>query len=298
MEVNAIVNRQKLFAALQYPLPQHALSRLVGRLADARTPLIRDTFIKRFTRTYQVDMSEALEPDLDAYESFNDFFTRALKPDARPIADGLVSPADGVLSQFGRIEHGTLIQAKGHAYSLRALMGGDEAAAAPLRDGSFATVYLSPRDYHRVHMPLDGRLIRTIYVPGRLFSVNQATANEVPRLFARNERLVCLFETDYGPMALVLVGAMIVAGIETVWSGQITPLSRQPRSDHFGDEPVHLGKGAEMGRFRLGSSVVMCLPKGFEFDAGLSPGMSIRLGERLAPARKAPAGILKPEEHF
>lgn len=290
------MNRQKLFAALQYPLPQHALSRLVGRLADARTPLIRDTFIKGFARTYRIDMREALEPNLDAYESFNDFFTRALRPDARPIADGLVSPADGVLSQFGRIEHGTLIQAKGHAYSLSALLGGDEQAAAPLRDGSFATVYLSPRDYHRVHMPLDGRLTRTLYVPGRLFSVNQATANEVPRLFARNERLVCLFETDYGPMALVLVGAMIVAGIETVWSGQVTPLSRQPRSDRFDGAPVRLGKGVEMGRFRLGSSVVMCLPGEFDFDEHLTPGMNIRLGQRLAPAREAPATVLKPAE--
>ncbi|MFC0269332.1 archaetidylserine decarboxylase [Kushneria aurantia] len=279
------MNREKLFAALQYPLPQHALSRLAGRVANCRQPWVRDTFIRQFAKRYDIDMSEALEPDLGAYENFNAFFTRALKPAARPIEEGLVSPADGVLSQFGRIEHGTLIQAKGQAYSLTALLGGDEAAAAPLRDTSFATVYLSPRDYHRVHMPLAGRLMRTIYVPGRLFSVNQATANQVPNLFARNERLVCLFETDFGPMALVLVGAMIVAGIETVWSGQVTPQSRQPRSDGYRDEPIRLEKGEEMGRFRLGSSVVVCLPRGIDFNDGLTPGMAIRLGQQLASER-------------
>lgn len=290
------MNRDRLFALLQYPLPQHAISRLAGQLADARTPWIRDTFIQRFASHYDIDMSEALEPDLGAYKSFNDFFTRALKPDARPIDSGIVSPADGVLSQFGRIDHGTLMQAKGHAYSLTALLGGDDAAASELRDGSFATVYLSPRDYHRVHMPLEGRLIRTIYVPGRLFSVNQATAREVPGLFARNERLVCLFETELGPMALILVGAMIVAGIETVWSGQVTPLSRQPHSNDWAKGDITLGKGDEMGRFHLGSSVVMCLPKAYTFNETLTPGMKIRLGQQLAPDPDIPTDTLTPEE--
>ncbi|WP_189518857.1 archaetidylserine decarboxylase [Kushneria pakistanensis] len=290
------MNRDRLFALLQYPLPQHAISRLVGRFADARTPWIRDTFIQRFANHYDVDMSEALNPDLGSYKSFNEFFTRPLRPDARPIESGIVSAADGVLSQFGRINHGTLIQAKGHAYSLTALLGGDEAAAAELREGSFATVYLSPRDYHRVHMPLKGRLVRTIYVPGRLFSVNHATAREVPGLFARNERLVCLFDTELGPMALVLVGAMIVAGIETVWSGQVTPQSRQPRSDAWRDTPVTLDKGDEMGRFHLGSSVVMCLPKAYTFNETLTPGMKIRLGQQLAPDPDIPADTLVPEE--
>ncbi|WP_420820180.1 archaetidylserine decarboxylase [Salinicola halophilus] len=274
------MDRQELFANIQQPLPHHAISRLIGQIAESRQPWVKDTFIRRFIDTYGVDMSEALEPDPAAYACFNDFFTRALKPEARPLGDGLLSPADGTLSRFGRIEGDTLIQAKGQYYSLETLLGGDHDRAAPFRNGSFATVYLSPKDYHRVHMPMTGTLREMIYVPGRLFSVNQATANHVPGLFARNERLVCLFDTQHGPLAMVLVGAMIVAAIETVWAGQVTPLSGQVQTTRF-DEPVVIEKGQEMGRFKLGSTVVMCLGRetGFaDFDPTGSP---VRMGQSL-----------------
>mgnify|MGYP003124183137 FL=1 len=201
---------QKAFSLLQYPLPQHALSRLTGKFAQCDNPWVKDTLIKAFIKRFKVDMSQALEPDPTAYATFNDFFTRALKADARPLGEGLLSPADGTLSQFGRLTTaGKLVQAKGHTFSVQTLLGGDKALADEFLNGSFATVYLSPSDYHRVHMPVTGTLREMIYVPGRLFSVNQATANYVPGLFARNERLVCIFDTEHGPMAMVLVGAMI-----------------------------------------------------------------------------------------
>ncbi len=275
-----IVDRQELFARIQYPLPHHAISRLIGLVAECRIPWVRDLFIRRFIHTYGVDMSQALEPDPTAYACFNDFFTRALKPDARPIGEGLVSPADGVLSRYGRIEHGTLIQAKGQTYSLGALLGGDVSRAAPFRQGSFATVYLSPKDYHRVHMPMTGTLREMTYVPGRLFSVNQATANHVPGLFARNERLVCIFDTEHGPLAMVLVGAMIVAAIETTWAGQVTPLSGRVQTTRF-DEPIVIEKGQEMGRFKLGSTVVMCMGREMAFGDFDPKGSPISMGQTM-----------------
>lgn len=256
---------QKAFSLLQYPLPHHAISRLIGKLAQCDNPWVKDTLIKAFIKRFNVDMSQALEPNPTAYATFNDFFTRALKADARPLGDGILSPADGVLSQYGRLQAGQLVQAKGHTYSAQTLLGGDTALAEEFLGGSFATVYLSPRDYHRVHMPVTGTLREMIYVPGRLFSVNQATATYVPGLFARNERLVCIFDTAHGPMAMVLVGAMIVAAIETVWSGQVTPLSGHPQRIPFG-QPITLEKGAEMGRFKLGSTVVMCFAKPVNFE--------------------------------
>ncbi|WP_374708155.1 archaetidylserine decarboxylase [Salinicola avicenniae] len=274
------MDRQELFARIQYPLPQHAISRLIGKVAESRVPWVKDLFIQRFIQSYGVNMDEALQPDPAAYACFNDFFTRALKPDARPIGEQLVSPADGVLSRYGRIEHGTLIQAKGQTYSLHTLLGGDTARAAPFRQGSFATVYLSPKDYHRVHMPVTGTLREMTYVPGRLFSVNSATANHVPGLFARNERLVCLFDTEHGPLAMVLVGAMIVAAIETVWAGQITPLSGQVQTTRF-DERVVIEKGQEMGRFKLGSTVVMCFGRETAFGNFDPEGSPIRMGQTL-----------------
>ncbi|GEK47941.1 phosphatidylserine decarboxylase proenzyme [Bisbaumannia pacifica] len=270
----------KLFALIQYPLPHHLLSRLVGRLAETRVGWLKQLLIKAFIRRFRVDMSEAREPDPGAYACFNDFFTRPLREGARPIESGLISPADGTLSQFGETHHGTLIQAKGQAFSITSLLGGDMHRAAPFRQGSFATIYLSPRDYHRVHMPLTGTLREMVYVPGRLFSVNRATADHVPNLFARNERLVCLFDTEEGPMAMVLVGAMIVAAIETVWAGQITPLSGRVQTIRF-DEPITLEKGAEMGRFKLGSTVVMCFAKEIDFEE-LVPDISVKMGERLS----------------
>jgi phosphatidylserine decarboxylase len=240
---------------------------------------VKSTLINAFIKRFNVDMSQALEPDPSAYATFNDFFTRALKVDVRPMGNGIISPADGVLSQYGRLQAGQLVQAKGHAYSAQTLLGGDTALAEEFLGGSFATVYLSPRDYHRVHMPVTGTLREMIYVPGRLFSVNQATANYVPGLFARNERLVCIFDTEHGPMAMVLVGAMIVAAIETVWSGQVTPLSSQPQRMQFG-HPITLEKGAEMGRFKLGSTVVMCFAKQVEF-ADSKPDVNVQMGQSL-----------------
>ncbi|WP_089702831.1 archaetidylserine decarboxylase [Vreelandella arcis] len=270
---------QQAFSLLQYPLPHHALSRLTGMFAQCDNPWVKNTLINAFIKRFDVDMSQALEPDPSVYATFNDFFTRALQADARPLGEGLLSPADGTLSQYGRLQAGQLVQAKGHTYSAQTLLGGNTALAEEFLGGSFATVYLSPRDYHRVHMPVTGTLREMIYVPGRLFSVNQATANYVPGLFARNERLVCIFDTPYGPMAMVLVGAMIVAAIETVWSGQVTPLSNQPQRMQFG-QPVTLERGAEMGRFKLGSTVVMCFAKPVNFNA-LAVNTMVQMGQTL-----------------
>lgn len=270
----------RLFALIQYPLPHHLISRLVGRLADCQQPWLKNTLIQAFIRQFKVDMDEAAEPDPTAYATFNDFFTRALEDDARPIGEGVVSPADGTLSQFGPIEAGQLIQAKGHRFSAMELLGGDGEAARRYLGGSFATVYLSPSDYHRVHMPIGGTLTEMVYVPGRLFSVNAATTHHVPNLFARNERLVCHFDTEHGPMVMVLVGAMIVAAIETVWAGQITPLPRAGVQRIRFDTPVRLEKGEEMGRFKLGSTVVMGFAEPVDF-ASLAPEQKVRMGERL-----------------
>ncbi|MDR5898146.1 archaetidylserine decarboxylase [Halomonas vilamensis] len=270
---------QKAFALMQYPLPHHGLSRLVGKFAESEIPWLKNTLINAFIQRFNVDMSQALEPDPTAYATFNDFFTRPLKADARPMGDGITSPADGTLSQYGRLQAGQLVQAKGHTYSAQTLLGGDTVLAEEFLGGSFATVYLSPKDYHRVHMPTTGTLREMIYVPGRLFSVNQATANYVPGLFSRNERLVCIFDTEQGPMAMVLVGAMIVAAIETVWSGQVTPLSGHPQRIQFG-QPITLEKGAEMGRFKLGSTVVMCFAKPVNFEER-SLATMVSMGESL-----------------
>ena len=279
--------KDTLFILLQHLVPQHLLSRLVGRLAECRTAWVKNLFINTFRKHYGVDMSEAVQPDPEAYEHFNAFFTRALKPDARPLdtAPGAVlSPADGAISQLGKIEHGRIFQAKGRSYALTTLLGGDPRRAEPFVDGEFATIYLSPRDYHRVHMPLAGTLKETVYIPGDLFSVNGTTAEGVENLFARNERLVTIFETEHGPMAMVLVGAMIVAGIETVWNGQVAPLARQPRIlDQFGETtPPQLDKGAEMGRFKLGSTVILLFPKGrMNWLDSFTAGSKVRMGERL-----------------
>ncbi|MCA1770559.1 MAG: archaetidylserine decarboxylase, partial [Halomonas sp.] len=255
----------RLFALIQYPLPHHLLSRLVGRLAECRIPWLKDALVQAFIRQFRVDMDEAAEPDPTAYATFNDFFTRELEEGARPIGEGMVSPADGTLSQFGPIEAGQLLQAKGHRFSVMELLGGDGEAAKRFLGGSFATVYLSPSDYHRVHMPVSGTLTEMVYVPGRLFSVNAATTEHVPNLFARNERLVCHFDTEHGPMVAVLVGAMIVAAIETVWAGQITPLPKGGVQRIRFDTPIRLEKGEEMGRFKLGSTVVMAFSEPISF---------------------------------
>lgn len=283
----------KLLTSLQYLVPQHLLSRLVGWLAETRIDVIKNAFISNFARQYQVNMAEAAEEDPLAYENFNAFFTRALKDGVRPIdaePDSIVSPADGAVSQLGDIKGDAVFQAKGHYYSLNELLGGDEERAKPFLDGKFATIYLSPKDYHRVHMPFTGTLREMIHVPGDLFSVNTRTAENVPRLFARNERVVAIFDTEFGPMAVVLVGAMIVASIETVWAGIVAPAKRQVRVTRYSNEtahqPVILEKGAELGRFRLGSTAIVCVGPGMaewlpEFRDGTPTRMGERLGTRL-----------------
>ncbi|MDX1692654.1 MAG: archaetidylserine decarboxylase [Ketobacteraceae bacterium] len=269
----------------QYIVPQHGLSRLVGWLAESPLPAIKTPFIRTFARVYGVNMDEALNPDLDSYRNFNAFFTRPLKPDARPIADeGVVCPADGAVSQVGVIREDQIFQAKGHHYSLTQLLGGSPERAMPFRDGAFATIYLSPSDYHRVHMPYGGTLKEMVYVPGKLFSVNTRTAHNVSSLFARNERVVCIFETDRGPMALVLVGAMIVASVETVWSGLVAPAGRRIVVTRYEDEPeaVSIGRGEEMGRFRLGSTAIVVWPKQTAtWRDDLRELTKVRMGEQI-----------------
>jgi phosphatidylserine decarboxylase len=275
-----------IFIIIQHILPQHLLSRCTGWLANLRHPVwLKNWLIHIFIKQFKVDMTEATEPDPTRYASFNEFFTRSLREGVRPMAEAdLVCPADGAISQLGPIKFGRIFQAKGQAFSTVELLGGDTRRATQFIDGNFATIYLSPRDYHRVHMPIKGRLTATSYIPGQLFSVNQVTAENVPRLFARNERMVCYFDTAAGPMALVLVGAMIVAGIETVWSGQVAPPTSSPLFRDYVSlpEPVELEQGAEMGRFMLGSTVILLFPKdAVEFDASYLAGTATRLGENL-----------------
>ena len=282
------LTRDRLLTLPQYLVPQHGLSRLVGSLAESRTPWIKDTFIRKFAERYQVNMSEAAEPDLGAYENFNAFFTRALKPGARPLdsrADSILCPADGAVSQLGPIQQDQIFQAKGHSYSLTDLLA-SELDVQPYIGGTFATVYLSPRDYHRVHMPMAGRLVKSVYVPGELFSVNTRTAEQVPNLFARNERLVAHFETSAGPMVVVLVGAMIVASIETVWGG-VERIGGDIRVTSFsGDKARILDRGAEMGRFRLGSTAIVLFgPDVMSWDAHYQAGTPTRMGERMGSTR-------------
>ncbi|MGM0632812.1 MAG: archaetidylserine decarboxylase [Pseudomonadota bacterium] len=276
----------RLFLLLQHLVPQHLLSRSVGLLARCRLRWISQPFIRWFIRRYGVDMSEARQEDPGAYADFIDFFTRPLKPGIRPLAGDeatAVCPADGIVSQLGRIRNQSLLQAKGRHFTLEALLG-DEQSAATFRDGSFATVYLSPRDYHRVHMPLGGRLTAMRYIPGRLFSVNQTTADGIDNLFARNERVVCLFDTDAGPMALVLVGAMIVASVETVWSGEVCPAAGGTfHEDHSRRSPaVQIPRGGEMGRFKLGSTVIVLFGRdAVTLDERLRAGGTVRMGQAL-----------------
>lgn len=276
----------RLFIWFQHLVPQHLLSRCTGALAELRHPVwLKDWVIARFIRHFGVDMAEAQEPDGTRYACFNDFFTRPLREGARPLASAdILCPADGAISQMGAITNGLLFQAKGRYFSAEDLLGGDAARAAQFDGGQFATIYLSPKDYHRVHMPVAGSLTATRYVPGELFSVNGVTADNVDRLFARNERLVCHFDTERGPLAMILVGAMVVAGIETVWSGRVAPPPKRPVTvDYVAlPEPVALAKGDEMGRFLLGSTVILLFPAGvMAFDSRYTAGASTRMGEQL-----------------
>lgn len=277
--------KQTLWSAVQYALPHHFISRGVFHLTRWHTPFTASA-IRWFVRRFDVDLSEAVESDPAVYPTFNAFFTRALKADVRPLAPDpveWVSPCDGRISQIGAIQSGNLLQAKGRDYSVIELLGGDAALAREFAQGQFATIYLSPRDYHRVHMPCAGRLRTMIHVPGRLFSVSPATVQQVPRLFARNERLVCVFETDLGPMALVLVGAINVAAIETVWAGLVTPPAGQEitRRDYGNDIGmlINLVRGQEMGRFNMGSTVILLAPSSAGFSPDWQAGMPVRLGQ-------------------
>jgi phosphatidylserine decarboxylase len=278
---------ERLSVLLQYLLPKQALTRLAGRFAGWQGGRWTTGAIRRFVRRYGVNMDEAANPDVASYSSFNEFFTRPLKTGARPLADAAwVSPVDGAISQCGRIEGDRIFQAKGHSYTTQALVGGDAALAAQFEGGEFATLYLSPRDYHRIHMPCAGRLVRMIHVPGELFSVNPTTARGVPGLFARNERVVCEFEGEHGPFVMVLVGATIVGSMATVWHGVVNPprpgVLREWRYE-MGN--IELAQGEEMGRFLLGSTVVMLFPKGvMRFNTDWTPTRPIRMGEAMGLA--------------
>jgi phosphatidylserine decarboxylase len=269
----------------QYFLPKLALTVFAGLVAGAKWGGLTTRIITWFVARYGVNMAEAENPNISSYATFNEFFTRPLKADARPLANAdYLCPVDGAISQFGAIERDQIFQAKGHHYSTTALVGGDASLAAQFADGHFATLYLSPKDYHRIHMPCDGVLRRMIYVPGELFSVNPTTARGVPGLFARNERVVCVFDSAYGPFVLTLVGATIVGSMATVWHGVVNP-PRLPKvmEWHYLDNKIALKKGNEMGRFLLGSTVVMLFPKDtIAFNHAWQPSSTIRMGEAMA----------------
>ena len=279
----------RILSAIQYPLPHHLLSRIVFRLLRIRTRWVKNLQIRLIRWWFGIDLSEAVLKKPGDYPHFNAFFTRPLEPDARPVVGGpgeIAAPVDGAVSQAGDIRGGRIFQAKGHDFGLRELLGGSAQRAKPFEDGAFATIYLSPRDYHRIHMPVTGDLTEMVHVPGRLFSVNPATTRAVPHLFARNERVVAIFDTEAGPMALVLGGAIFVAAIETVWAGLVTPpRGREIRSWRYGvneAESVHLERGREMGRFNMGSTVIVLFgPDAVTWADGIQPEAAVRMGELL-----------------
>lgn len=280
-----LIVSDRLAVLPQYLLPKGALTNFAGRVAGAKGGAMTTRLIRWFVGKYDVNMGEALNPDIASYASFNEFFTRALRPDARPLADAdFICPVDGRISQFGAIDDDQIFQAKGHKFSTTALVGGDAALAAKFQHGSFANLYLSPRDYHRIHMPCDGKLTRMIYVPGELFSVNPTTARGIPGLFARNERVVCVFDTVNGPFVMTLVGATIVGSMATVWHGVVNP-PRAPQICEwkYDDQNILLKKGDELGRFLLGSTVVMLFPKDtMSFNPAWQPAGPVKLGEMMA----------------
>jgi phosphatidylserine decarboxylase len=283
--------RDFIFILLQYLTPKQAFTQAMGYLAKAKWGRITTLLIRWFIKRYHVNMDEALEPNIERYLTGNDFFVRALKPGVRPLAlADFVCPVDGSISQLGAIEHNQLFQAKGHTFSTVDLLGGDQSLAAQFQNGQFATLYLSPKDYHRIHMPCDGRLVRMIYIPGTLFSVNPITARNVPNLFARNERVVCVFESVHGPFAMVLVGATIVGSMATVWHGTVNPpRTKTVREWDYSLEFIQLKQGEEMGRFMLGSTVILLYPaKALIFNPVWQAQRCVKLGEMMG---KAPADI-------
>jgi phosphatidylserine decarboxylase len=277
-----VIVADKLAVVPQYLLPKKALTIFAGKIAASKSGGLTSALIRWFIKRYGVNMAEAANPSVESYASFNEFFTRPLRDGVRPLSKAdFVCPVDGAISQFGKIDKDQIFQAKGHSYSTRALLGGDGELAARFDEGAFATLYLSPKDYHRIHMPCDGRLVRMIHVPGDLFSVNPTTARGVPGLFARNERVVCVFESAYGTFTMVLVGATIVGSMATVWHGLVNP----PRPDnvrdwHYKDKNIVLKCGDEMGRFLLGSTVVMTFERNrIQFNPDWSPTKGIKMGE-------------------
>jgi len=271
---------------LQYLLPKHPISLLAGKLAEVRKPWIKNYLIQQFAKAYGIDMSIAIEPDLNQYACFNDFFTRAIDLKHRPIdgdPNGMCSPVDGAISQFGSIESGRIIQAKNHHYSVLEILGDEPESARYFEQGEFCTIYLAPKDYHRIHMPCTGKLLSMTHVPGQLFSVNPLTARNVPKLFARNERVVAIFDTDFGKMAMILVGATIVGSIETLWAGTITPPTRkQVKHWDYSDQTIKLEKGQEMGRFKLGSTVILLMEnRQWQWPDSIQPQSDVTLGQAL-----------------
>ncbi|MDG1496246.1 MAG: archaetidylserine decarboxylase [Porticoccaceae bacterium] len=281
-------HQAELFVALQRLLPKHALSRLIARAAESKIPWLKNWLIERAIAAFNINVHEAASSDLDDYENFNSFFTRALKDGARPIdrhGDTLISPADGAVSQAGPITQQRIIQAKGSDYSTSRLLGDSEEAKL-YNNGAFTTIYLSPKDYHRVHMPIAGTLVSTRYIPGDLFSVNDKTAQALPGLFARNERLVCQFDSELGQFALVFVGAMLVAGIETVWGGFETPGRGAVRNADFSGRDLYYDKGEEIGRFKFGSTVILLFQKDkIDWQESFVPQAAVQMGEKIASCK-------------
>lgn len=290
-----------MLPCLQYFVPQHALSRFAGWLANSEITWLKNKLIRYFVNKYPVKLDEATIEDPFLYPSFNAFFTRPLKPHLRPIAAGLhdfVSPADGCISTLGNLENGALVQAKGHNFTVLSLLGGEAALAKPFQQGRYATVYLAPQDYHRVHMPMDAYLTEMIYVPGNLFSVNHRTAEYIPELFARNERVVCLFNTSQGRMSMVLVGAMIVGSIETLWAGTITPRLKREIKSFIYDSPIFLRRGEEMGRFKLGSTVIVLTESAalnFELSFITAKNEKVVMGQRIGSFKNTTVPLSRHE---
>ncbi len=277
---------EQLKIIFQYLIPQHAISILAGKLAEIKTPWFKNWFITKFAKAYKIDMTIAQEPELTNYATFNDFFTRAITPESRPIDNDInsfCSPVDGAMSQFGKIEKGRIIQAKNHHFNVLEILGGDTERAKAFENGEFCTIYLAPKDYHRIHMPCDGELTAMSHIPGKLFSVNPLTANNVPHLFARNERVVSYFDTQFGKLALISVGATIVGSIETVWAGTVTPPTRKTISHtDYSNQTIQLAKGEEMGRFKLGSTVILLIENAnWSWADGVANEADLLLGQRL-----------------
>ena len=278
--------KEALTTLPQYILPHHALSKMMSKLTHCENKAWKNLFIKQIIKHYRVNMNEALEQDINAFKSFNDFFTRELKPGSRPLTEehnAIACPADGAVSQAGHISDGTIFQAKGKSFTAIDLLGGDSERAEPFNNGVFTTIYLSPKDYHRLHMPLTGTLREMVHIPGRLFSVNTATTNSVPGLFARNERVVAIFDTEAGPMALVLVGAIYVSSIETVWHGVVTPPSiNSVRNWQYQENAPALKIGEEMGRFNMGSTIIVLFGKDkAEWASDFTADKVVKLGEKI-----------------